>query len=70
MCVCYVVVDKPWTLSVCALISLSGLFGCCQIDWSWIWFKFHSNPTQDMWIDVNPTIFKQGLSGDVTTAVI
>jgi len=32
-----------------------------RVDWSGIEFKFHSNPLQHMWIEMNPTISKQGL---------
>jgi len=33
---------------------------CVKVDWSWIWTKFHPNPLQHMWIEVNPITSKQG----------
>jgi hypothetical protein len=35
---------------------------CIGVDWGGIQFKFHSNPPQPMWIDVNPTTSKQDLT--------
>ena len=54
---------------VSILVFLLALFGCSRIRvnthvlvWIGVKTKFHSNPLQDTWIEVNPTTSKHGLN--------
>jgi len=44
---------KGKTLFECSRIRINPYV--IVVDWSGTWIKFHPNPLQQMWIEMNPT---------------